>query len=143
MCDVSDPALREAYDDVLKDSSETNWCLIGYTDNKTLGLSEKGSGGFSELKDKFLEDACQFAYLRVVSGDEESKRSKFVLISWCGEKVGALKRAKMSVHKASVKSVFKNFSVEYHAEHLEELDEENIMKMVKKAGGADYSGTLH
>lgn len=46
-----------------------------------------------------------YGYLRVVSGDSESKRSKFVFISWVGEKVGPLKRAKVSVHKASVKQI--------------------------------------
>ncbi len=46
----------------------------------------------------------------------------------------------MSVHKANVKSVLKDFSVEVHAEQASELDEDAILSKVKKASGADYSG---
>jgi hypothetical protein len=82
--------------------------LFGYegTTNKIVSQG-KGEGGLAELVEQFADDQAQYAYLRVVSGDSESKRTKFVFISWCGPSVGALKRAKMSVHKADVKKVIK------------------------------------
>lgn len=70
-------------------------------------LQDKGTGGLEELASRFADDQAQYAYIRVISGDQESRRTKFVFVSWCGESVGALKRAKMSVHKASVKQVIK------------------------------------
>jgi hypothetical protein len=76
-------------------------------EDKTLVMQGTGSGGLYELKNLLEDDKVQFAYLRVTSGDAESKRAKFVFISWCGEKVGALKRAKVSVQKADVKKVLK------------------------------------
>ncbi|GAM16930.1 hypothetical protein SAMD00019534_001050 [Acytostelium subglobosum LB1] len=140
MANVSNPELAAAYQDVLTDATETNWCLFGYEGASNIVLQGKGTGGLAELVGNFAADQCQYAYLRVLSGDEESKRAKFVFISWCGESVGALKRAKMSVHKASVKQVIKNYGVEVHATTHDELDESALLTKIKKSSGADYSG---
>jgi len=43
--------------------------------------------------------------MRVDTGDELSKRVKFVLVTWVGLNVGALQRAKMSIDKSVVKTV--------------------------------------
>jgi len=140
MCDVSDPQLSESYTEIRTDSKDTNWLLLGYEGNNKIILKGKGSGGLSELATHLNDDECFYGYLRVITGDTESRRTKFVLLTWCGPNVGALKRAKMSVHKADIKKVLKDFAVEHHATNSEELDEESIMVKVRKAGGADYSG---
>ncbi|EGC39504.1 hypothetical protein DICPUDRAFT_45162 [Dictyostelium purpureum] len=140
MADVSSEDLKNAVADVLADSSETNWCLFGYEGNDKIVLRGSGSGGLSELIPQFDDAERFYAYVRVISGDNESKRPKFVFISFVGANVGALKRAKVSVHKASIKKVITNYGVEFHAESQEEVNEEEIMKKVKKASGADYSG---
>eukprot|EP01118_Nematostelium_gracile_P011769 TRINITY_DN4232_c0_g1_i1.p2 TRINITY_DN4232_c0_g1~~TRINITY_DN4232_c0_g1_i1.p2 ORF type:complete len:171 (-),score=41.11 TRINITY_DN4232_c0_g1_i1:887-1399(-) len=140
MADVSESALSETYQEIRKDASETNWVVLGYEGNNKIVVQGKGSDGLEGLKALLEDDQAQYAYLRVTSGDQESRRTKFVLISWCGESVGALKRAKMSVHKASVKQVFKEYALEFHATKKEELEEEDLLTKVRKAGGADYSG---
>ena len=141
MVDVSDPKLTEAYNDIRNDSNPTNWCVFGYTDNnKAIECQATGEGGLEELLQQFKEDQAQYAYCAIITGDEESKRTKFILISWCGTGVGALKRAKMSVHKASVKQVLKEFASEFHGEALSDLEVESIRNKVIKSGGADYSG---
>jgi len=140
MCDVSDPALAEAYTDIRKESSETNWVLFAYEGNTKIVLKGKGTGGVKEFAEQLTDTECLYGYLRVISGDAESRRTKFVFVSWCGVEVGALKRAKMSVHKADIKKIFKDYAVETHATSREELDEEVLMAKVRKAGGADYSG---
>lgn len=50
-------------------------------------------------------DERGFGFLRVVTGDELSKRAKFVFISWCGSEVGGLKKAKIGSDKSSLKQV--------------------------------------
>jgi len=142
MADVSDAGLADAYKEIRNDKNETNWVLAGYEGNAKIVLQGKGSGGVSELVGNFKDDQAQYAYVRVVSGDSESRRTKFVFVSWCGPSVGALKRAKMSVHKANIKTIFRDFAVELHGESSEDLTEDIIMAKVKKAGGADYSGSL-
>jgi len=140
MCDVTDSALSDAYTDIRKDSSETNWVCFGYEGNTKIVLKGKGSGGINEFTNSLTDDECAYGYLKVTTGDAESRRTKFVFVSWCGAGVGALKRAKMSVHKADIKKVLKDYAVEMHATTKDELEEEALMTKVKKAGGADYSG---
>jgi len=142
MADVSDPELKQAYEDVRSDASETSWVVYGYEGNNKIVKKASGTGTLDELKGSLEDDQVQYGYLRVTSGDSESKRAKFVFISWVGEKVGPLKRAKVSVHKAGVKSIIQSFAIEVHAEKQEELVEEDILARVRKAGGADYSGNL-
>lgn len=51
------------------------------------------------------DDERGFGFVRVITGDEMSKRVKFALITWMGHEVSPLKRAKMSTDKSLVKSV--------------------------------------
>ncbi len=88
----------------------------------------------------FKDDACQFCYVRVTTGDEESKRAKFIFAAWTGPSAGILRKAKMSVHKASVKSIFKDFAVETHFSGQDDVDERKLIETVVKAGGANYNG---
>jgi len=141
MADVSDPELQAAYQEVRSDANDTNWCLFGYEGN-AIKLQGKGSGDVEELKALLQEDQAQYGYLRTISGDNESKRAKFVFISWVGERLSPLKRAKVSVHKANVKQIIQSYAIEVHAETHSELSEQDILARVRKAGGADYSGNL-
>ena len=106
MADCSDPGIAESYNDVRNDKTDTTWAVFKYEGKQKIVLSGKGTGGLDELGANFADDESAFAFLRITTGDEESKRAKFVLVSWCGENVGALARAKMSVHKASVKEIW-------------------------------------
>ena len=53
----------------------------------------------------FSDDERVFGYVRVTTGDEMSKRAKFVLVTWVGPNVSPLKRAKMSTDKADLKRI--------------------------------------
>jgi hypothetical protein len=117
-------------------NSYIKFSLVATVEGTNVTLTSSGTGGLSELVSLLKEDQCQYGYLRVISGDSESRRAKFVFISWVGEKVGALKRAKTSVQKAEVKKVIRDFTVEVHGETLDELDESALMTKVRKAGGA-------
>ncbi len=52
-----------------------------------------------------IDDVRLFAFARIMTGDELSKRAKFALITWIGPQVSVLKRAKMSTDKSLLKSV--------------------------------------
>ena len=43
--------------------------------------------------------------LKFQTGDEMSKRAKFVLVTWIGPSVSVMKKAKMSTDKAVIKDV--------------------------------------
>eukprot|EP01108_Squamamoeba_japonica_P001132 TRINITY_DN144_c0_g1_i1.p1 TRINITY_DN144_c0_g1~~TRINITY_DN144_c0_g1_i1.p1 ORF type:complete len:143 (-),score=61.94 TRINITY_DN144_c0_g1_i1:149-577(-) len=140
MADCSDPGIKATYEDVRDDKTDTTYGVFKYEGKQKIVLATTGTGGLAELGENFAEDEAAFAFLRITTGDEESKRAKFVLVSWCGEKVGALARAKMSVHKASVKEICRDFAVEKHYTEKSELNDEELSAEVQKAGGANYSG---
>ena len=141
MADVQDSTIQEAYDDVRNDKTSTNWLLLNYESERSdkLKLSATGSEGLDELKDKLEEDQASFVYARITyANDKESQRHKFILIIWIGPKVKIMRKAKLSVHRADVKSVLRQFSIEVPASSTEDLNEDSIVVQLRKAGGASY-----
>lgn len=114
--------------------------VIGYSSGDKLAVQASGDGGIGELVPHLNDNECQYAYVRVTTGDQESKRAKFVFISWTGSSAGIMRKAKVSVHKANVKSVFRDFAVELQAADTDDLDESKVIATVVKAGGANYMG---
>lgn len=55
----------------------------------------------------FTDDERAFGYVRLITGDEMSKRSKFALITWIGKNVKPLQKARVSTDKAFVKDVLR------------------------------------
>jgi hypothetical protein len=51
------------------------------------------------------DDDRVYGFVRLETGDELSKRSKFALVTWVGPNVSALKKAKMSTDKSDVKQI--------------------------------------
>ncbi|CED83860.1 adf-like domain-containing protein [Phaffia rhodozyma] len=141
MANLDDPAIREAYEDVRSDKSETNWVLLDYENDKSnvLKVTSSGSGGIPEVSKLFEKDKASFAYVRVkYANDEESFREKFVLIVWIGEGVKVMRRAKTSVYTTDVKNVFSVFSVQVNASSEADLKEDDIVTKLRKSGGANY-----
>ena len=140
MSDCSDPAIREAYEEVRNDNNDTNWLLITYQEgsDKVWTLVGKGSGGLDELKEHLSEEFRGFGYLRCTTGDDLSKRAKFVFITYCGDKVRIVQRSKLTVHKADVQRVIDQTSISVDANKPEELTMEDINERLYKAGGAHY-----
>ncbi|KAL5522980.1 hypothetical protein ACEPAF_1247 [Sanghuangporus sanghuang] len=143
MADVSDPRIDEAYLDVRNDKSDTNWLLLDYESDRSdkLVLTGSGSGGLDELKELLDDSKAFYAYVRVqYSNDKESQREKFIFVKWIGKGCKVMRKAKLSVQAADVKSVLRVFSLEVTASEKEQLDQEGIVVRLRKAGGASYDG---
>lgn len=112
-----------------------------YQDAKNIVVGAKGEDGFAGALAHFHEDSRAYAFIRVQTGDDLSSRAKFVLITWVGEKVSPLQKARVSTDKAVLKGVVRDFSVEVFANTLAECDEETVMKSVNKAMGANYGSS--
>lgn len=138
-----DDGVNEAYEDVRNDTSETNWLYLEYDSEnpKLVKVGGTGTDGLEGLKGNFKEDEKAFGYLRVITGDELSARAKFVLICWCGNKVKPLAKARFSTDKAFIKKVVRGFAVEIHATDESDIGEDEIVALVKKAGGANYGSS--
>jgi len=142
MADLSDPKIQEAYLDV-RSNSDTNWVLLDYETDRSdkLAVTQTGTGGLTELREVLQDSRASFAYARVrYSNDKESQREKFILIVWIGPQCKVMRRAKISVHAADVKTVLRVYSIEVAAGKKEDLNEEPIVKRLRNAGGASYDG---
>jgi len=133
---VDKEGLRDAYQDVRADTSDTNWALFRYKGAQI--IHDTSGTNIEELKQMLSDDDRAFAFVRVLAGDEMSKRKKFVLLTWVGSAVSTLKRARVSIDKALVKSIIQNFAVELQIETPDELTDEFLRSAVDKVGGANY-----
>ncbi|KAI0805968.1 actin depolymerizing protein [Irpex lacteus] len=143
MADVSDPQIQEAYQAVRDDKSETTWLLLDYESDRSdkLTLTATGTGGLEELREHLDDSKASYAYVRIrYSNDKESQREKFILVVWIGPSCKVMRKAKISVHSADVKSVLRVFSIEVPAREKDDLKEEPIVVKLRKAGGASYDG---
>ncbi|XP_029909831.1 coactosin-like protein [Myripristis murdjan] len=133
---IDKEACREAYNQVRDDNTEINWAAFKYEGSM---IVPAGQGtDYEEFKRQCTDDARLFGFVRVTTGDAMSKRAKFTLITWIGENVSGLQRAKISTDKTLVKDIVQNFAKEFMISDVRELDEDYIRTELKKAGGANY-----
>lgn len=106
--------------------------VLGYSNATTIRVDASGSGPISEGVAHLKDDEVQYAFFKIkFTAADETKRTKFVLVAWGGERASILKKGKMSVHKASIKSIFKDFALELATASKEELDESALLERVK------------
>ena len=141
MSDCSAPEIAEAYQAVRNDNDETNWMLITYAEgsnDKVWCLAGRGSDGLDGLKALLSDSFIGFGYLRVISGDEMSKRPKFVLIKFVGKQNKLNRKAALNLQRGDVEKVLSQCNVSLEVDTVDELTEEDVMDRVNKAGGAKY-----
>jgi len=134
---VDKDAIRQAYDDVRSDTKETEWAVFKFDQSNRLGVTATGKE-FGDFKALFEADDRGFGYIRIKTGDEMSKRAKFVLVTWVGQNVSVMKKAKMSTDKALLKDIIQNMSVEFQLENHGEFSADHFKLKVDKASGAQY-----
>ena len=91
---------------------------------------------YSTLSLTFSSNYTHLSLPTFQTGDEMSKRSKFVFCTWVGPNVSVMKKAKMSTDKALLKDIITNLSVELLVESAGEFTLEHFKSEVDKAGGA-------
>uniref|UniRef100_A0A8C4SJG0 Coactosin-like protein n=1 Tax=Erpetoichthys calabaricus TaxID=27687 RepID=A0A8C4SJG0_ERPCA len=137
---IDKEACREVYNLVRDDTTDTNWASFIY-ENNTIVPGAYGTD-YEEFKSQCKDDIRLFGFVRITTGDAMSKRAKFTLITWMGEHVSGLQRAKISTDKTLVKDVVQNFAKEFVISDPRELEEDYIRNELKKAGGANYDAQI-
>lgn len=133
---IDKEACREAYNQVRDDNTDINWTAFKYEGSMIVPAGQ--GSNYEDFKSMCTDDARLFGFVRITTGDAMSKRAKFTLITWIGENISGLQRAKISTDKAMVKEIVQNFAKEFMFSDLRELDEDYIRTELKKAGGANY-----
>ncbi|XP_015666012.1 coactosin-like protein [Crotalus tigris] len=133
---IDKEACRRAYNLVRDDSTGVNWVTFKY-EGSTIIPGHNGVE-YEEFIRQCTDDIRLFGFIRFTTGDTMSKRVKFALITWIGENVSGLQRAKTGTDKTLVKEVVQNFAKEFVISDHKELDADYIKSELKKAGGANY-----
>lgn len=137
---IDKEACRESYNMVRDDNSDVNWVIFQY-DQHTIVPGTQGTS-YDDFKRQCTNDRILFGFHRIITGDAMSKRAKFALITWIGDGVTVLQRAKVSTDKSLVKEVVQNFAKEFVICEEQELAEEYIKQELEKTGGANYDAQL-
>ena len=114
-------AVRAAIASVRKDDDPTSWCVLGYdADGRqpSLQVVGSGAGGPEGMQQKLASSELLYALVRVTQQVDRSTTVKFVLISWVGEQVAPMRKAKLSTLRGSATEVLSPF----HAEMLNAND---------------------
>eukprot|EP00850_Spirogloea_muscicola_P015816 SM000124S25948 [mRNA] locus=s124:231059:232714:- [translate_table: standard] len=158
---------EEAYRAVFADDAPQDWCWLGYQGQKLVPAGT-GTGGLAEMLATVDDAIVLYGFLRLNKTDDggDSKRVKFVFITWVGETAPALKKGKVTMHKRQCAELFKlpnesdhvtaivhiklhealllrpvqGYHIEkqiYDREALQGLEQE-LDTLLKKAGGANY-----
>ncbi|KAK7477493.1 hypothetical protein BaRGS_00031257 [Batillaria attramentaria] len=131
-------SLLKAYNDVVSDSSDTNWAIFGYEGlTNTLKTVSTGDGGLEEVADEVNSGHIQYAYCRVT--DPNTALPKYVLINWQGEGAQDSFKLKCTAHLRDITAFLKTVHVTVNARTETDIDEDDIIKKVAKASGANYS----
>ncbi|KAL7028763.1 hypothetical protein ACKWTF_005984 [Chironomus riparius] len=128
--------IREAYEDVRSNLTDTEWAVFKFESSEIV-CAAKGIG-FEEFQQQFMDEERAFGYIRIQMGDEMSKRSKFLFLTWIGCDVGVMQRAKMSTDKSIMKEVISNFAAELQIECEADMDLIYFKEVLQKAQGANY-----
>jgi len=122
--EVLAPGLAAAIASVRSNAcSETDWCLAAWSaDGSALECVGSGGGGAAALSAMLDPERISYGLVRVEDKVDQSDTIKFVHVSFLGERVSALRRAKCSTKKGSVTALFEPF----HAEILNATSADEI-----------------
>lgn len=115
--------IREAYEDVRSNLTDTEWAIFKFESTEII-CAAKGIG-FDEFQQQFSDSERAFGYIRIQMGDEMSKRSKFLFVTWIGPEVGVMQRAKMSTDKSIIKEII---SVSKYSPKKALIDNDSIFR---------------
>ncbi|TLD28666.1 hypothetical protein PspLS_04241 [Pyricularia sp. CBS 133598] len=139
---VDTPEIRAAYDAVRSDKDNTNWLLL--TPSGKEAELTTGSEGWDEFVSKLDDAKDQYGYARVeYANDSESTRTKFVLVIWNGKNVeGNIGKRRFGIinQKNAVMRVMNHYSLDIQTEDKGDLKKDDVVKELRRTGGADYNG---
>jgi len=129
--------VKAALQDVRKDGTDTDWALVGYDgpNSNNLILLGKGTGGIDALSEKLSSDIVGYGLVRTTEKIDASVTVKFIWIDWAGENINRMLRARLGTHSGTVKELFAPYHVDLHTSEKNEVTEEHIRKIIKKAAG--------
>ncbi|XP_061558394.1 drebrin isoform X3 [Phycodurus eques] len=115
-------ALLTAYQDVIDESSDTDWALYTYQDDSDndLTLASSGGGGLAEITLTF--DSARIMYGFCSLKEPNAALPRYILINWVGEDVPDARKCACASHVATIADFFQGVAVIINASSLDDID---------------------
>lgn len=128
---------QDAIQNVHTSGSSQNWILVGYDGSPDrIKLVSTGSGGVGELSQHLDDGSMLYAIVRVVDIVDNIPTDRYVYITWIGDNVKGIDKARFGTNKSSVTKLLGHYNVEIIASSQNEISETEIMKKVQDASGS-------
>ena len=138
-CDAS-----TSWKKVLNEKDPTNWVILGFEkegSGKVAEVRGMGTGGHKEFIENIANDKEVLYGGLVVYGVDQrgsvtSRRAKYIFVSWVGENVKVMRRARVSSQKAQFKKWFNPTHMDFQVSDTDLLTKEEIKRKMLLVGGA-------
>ena len=128
--------------DVRDNSTPTDWVLASLSsESEDLGLRVlgTGTGGVTELRELLTQENIFFGLVRTIETIDKTEAVKFVFISFVGEKIGVMRKARISTLRGGIQAAFDPF----HCELLNLSSKEEVSEAaIKQELGAMFGGEV-
>ncbi|XP_056140930.1 drebrin [Lampris incognitus] len=113
--------LLTAYQDVIDDTSDTDWALYTYEeDNNDLMLASSGGGGLPEITVTFDNSMVMYGFCSLK--EPSSALPRYVLINWVGEDVPDARKCACASHVATIADFFQGVDIIINASTMDDID---------------------
>ncbi|XP_068456260.1 drebrin isoform X2 [Clinocottus analis] len=113
--------LLTAYQDVIDETSDTDWALYTYEDDSNdLKLASSGGGGLAEITLTF--DSARVMYGFCSLKEPTATLPRYILINWVGEDVPDARKCACASHVATIADFLQGVEVTINASSLEDID---------------------
>ncbi|XP_072769889.1 drebrin isoform X4 [Nerophis lumbriciformis] len=114
-------ALLTAYQDVIDETSDTDWALYAYDDDSNdLTLASSGGGGLAEITLSFDNGRVMYGFCSVK--EPNAALPRYILINWVGEDVPDARKCACASHVATIADFFQGVAVIINASSLDDID---------------------
>ncbi|KAK3088916.1 hypothetical protein FSP39_025420 [Pinctada imbricata] len=129
------PEVLSDIGEVRADDNDTRWCLSQYENGNAKGpivSVSKGSGDISEMKDLLQSNSAMYGIYRVTDTVDDITTVKFVFITWVGNEIKPMTKAKIPTHKGVAEQTYGPYHVAIFATELSDISENIIMDKVSQ-----------
>ncbi|KAL3970592.1 GDNF family receptor alpha [Sarotherodon galilaeus] len=114
-------ALLTAYQDVIDETTDTDWALYTYEDESNdLTLAASGGGGLAEITLTFDSGRVMYGFCSLK--EPTAALPRYILINWVGDDVADARKCACASHVATIADFFQGVEVIINASSLEDID---------------------
>ncbi|KAM8742014.1 drebrin isoform 3-T3 [Acanthopagrus schlegelii] len=134
-------ALLTAYQDVIDETSDTDWALYTYEDDSNdLTLASSGGGGLAEITLTFDNGRVMYGFCSLK--EPNSALPRYILINWVGEDVPDARKCACASHVATIADFFQGVEVTVNASSVDDIDPSAIGQRLTNGTAALASPVL-